>query len=649
MTQDRITLVVTKPKLANAESISGSDPYATLSKQAHFDALFFPIFELTSRQETDQVLQRFATPDSQEKRKIIVFVSPSALTFGMRVLKTWPVDVACGVMGSQSANLALQLGVPEAAILAPQFSDESVSEDSEGLYEILTKQYKATSSDILICKGPLGRSSFHEKLTASGYSVQLLETYNREPAAHEPQEIEYLLNISGKVVLWITSSESVKVLERLINQFNDEKAQSFKNTAQVLVTHPRIKAAAIECGFQKVIQVRTGIQSVLDWIADQSDLVSKPSDQTATNNSYQTPAATMTENASSTSRPKGSYLSVVLACIAILSVLALAFIGQNRLEQAKQVVGERLQSEKTRVKILEEKLDKTEGLYRDLKAKFDLLDAAQKEAAGQQATLEAVYKELVASRAAVSLSEIEQLISIAKRQLFVLGNLDGAKVALRQAVQLLSKTEQPSLIGLRTSIEKDLAELNAVKEVDLLSLAIELDSIIDSVDTMPTLAGADASKDMTLAELSHGGPGKERIDPVQHNPNFLQMTFGAIGGFFVAIWEDIKSLVEITKVDKPEVLQLSADQQTDLRNTLRLSILNARLSLLSRHSELLQSDINRSRAITSIYFDQKNPQVKRALKVLEKIGQIQLAIALPDLSNSTTSLNLAKAAEGGSD
>lgn len=649
MANDRITLVVTKPHLAESDIGQSKGPYYALKNQAGFDTLFFPVFELTSRPETDQVLSGFANTTPEGARKIIVFVSPSALQFGMAVLKSWPEGVACGVMGSQSANLALRLGVPEAAVLAPQFSDESVSEDSEGLFEILTRNFSASSSQIMICKGPLGRSSFHEKLTAAGYQVQLLETYNREPAKHSREEVNQLLDLHKNAVVWITSSESVKVLDSLLKETDSDKAVEFKRNAKVLVTHPRIKAAALESGFQKVSQIRTGLQSLEDWMSDHVELNKLRSSSPAPNNSYQAPVAKMTENANSSARNRGSYLSIVLACLAILSVLALAFVGQNRLEQAKQVVGERLQSEKTRVKVLEEKLDKTEGLYRDLKARFDLLDAAQKEAAGQQATLEAVYKELVASRSAVSLSEIEQLVSIAKRQLFVLGNLDGAKVALRQAVQLLSKTEQPSLISLRNSIEKDLADLNAVKEVDLLSLALELDSIIDSVDTMPTLAGAEATKDMTLAELSHGGPGMERVDPVQHNPNIIQATFGAIGGFFIAIWEDVKSLVEITKVDKPEVLQISAEQQTELRNTLRLSILNARLSLLSRHSELLQSDITRSRAITSIYFDQKNAQVQRTLKVLEKVGQIQLDIALPDLSNSTSSLSLAKAAEGGTD
>lgn len=652
MAQNRITLVMTKPKLADSPSVQTKQSYDSILNNESFNSLYFPIFKLSTRPESNEPLKDFAFSTSGDKQKIIVFVSPSALEFGLSVLGDWPEGLICAVMGAQSANLARKWRVPEHAIVAPGFSDHSVSEDSDGLHDILIRRFAPSSCAILICKGPLGRTSFNEKLIEAGYQVSQIETYNRDVAIHSSDEIDELLSLNTHAVVWLTSGESVKTLNQVIQDYDHQKAEVFKQSAQVLVTHPRILTTAQECGFAKVTQIKTGLQSVNEWIVNflAKNALETKSAALLPDQTKQIPATPMTENAYPNSPPtKNPVLPVVLACLAILSVVALAFVGQNRLEQTKQVVGERLQSEKTRVKILEEKLDKTEGLYRDLKAKFDLLDAAQKEAAGQQATLEAVYKDLVASRSAVSLSEIEQLISIAKRQLFVLGNLDGAKVALRQAVQLLENAEQPSLISLRTNIEKDLAELNAVKEVNLLALALELDSIIDSVDTMPTLAGAEASKDMTLAELTHGGPGMERIDPVQHNPNIVQATFGAIGDFILAIWEDIKSLVEITKVDNPEVLQISAKQQTDLRNTLRLSILNARLSLLSRHSELLKSDINRSRAITSIYFDQKNAQVQRTLKVLEKVGQSQLDISLPDLVNSTSSLNLAKAAEGGTD
>ncbi|MDX1669638.1 MAG: uroporphyrinogen-III C-methyltransferase, partial [Limnobacter sp.] len=619
MSQSVPTLVITKPKLVGDFASNPIDRFRKLKDRKDLNVLFLPVFRLSVRKEANDSVAEFASRSRDEgTHPLIVFVSPSALEFGMSVLKVWPKGVACGLMGPQSAELAKELGVPEASILAPGFSDTTVTEDSDGLHTLILRNYKAANCEVLVCKGPLGRSSFYEKLIADKFRVEVLETYHRDPIKYSKEELKALLDLQGQAVLWMTSSESVKVLCKQLETL-PEQWNTFKQSAQALVTHPRILTETQEMGFSRVKQISTGLQSVLDWWQSTFPPVPESSNNTeALQPKQRETAPSMNASQEQVAQPKPAKLPLLLSILALIGLLGLAFIGQHQLEKTRQVVGERLQGEKTRVKVLEEKLDKTEGLYRDLKARFELLETAQKESASQQEALEAVYQELVASRSAVSISEIDQLVSIAKRQLFVLGNPDGAKVALRQALELLDGTEEPNLLSLKNSIEKDLAELNAIKEVNLLALALELDSIIDSVDTMPTLAAADATKDMTLAELSHGGPGMERVDPVQHDPNVFQATWGAVSGFVIAIWEDVKGLVEITKVDKPEVLLLSARQQTDLRNTLRLSILNARLSLLSRHGQLLKSDINRSRAITSIYFDQRNPQVQRALKVLDK-------------------------------
>ena len=113
------------------------------------------------------------------------------------------------------------------------------------------------------------------------------------------------------------------------------------------------------------------------------------------------------------------------------------------------------------------------------------------------------------------------------------------------------------------------------------------------------------------------------------------------------VWYDIKSLIEVTKVDSPEVLMLSSRQETDLRNTLRLSLLNARISLLSRQATLLKSDLERSSNLLNTYFDSKSIQVQRAQTVLAEIGEVQLDLVLPELQATSAALRLAVAGQQG--
>lgn len=336
----------------------------------------------------------------------------------------------------------------------------------------------------------------------------------------------------------------------------------------------------------------------------------------------------------------------LISLVTLVLLILMVFLSKDQLEKTRQAFGERIQKESTTLEMMESQVTQSADGVRELRAKLELIEKAQQEAASQRAALEAVYNNLLASRSVVSVSEIDQLVSIAKRQLFVLGNLNGAKLALGQALELLERTDRPLLISLRAALEKDLADLNAIPDVNLLEHAIELDSVIESVQTLPMLSGSTLVTDMTLAEMSNGGPGKEKIEAVQHNPNPFQWVWGALTGFMSMAWEDIKGLVEITKVKSPEVLLISAKESNDLRNTLRLSLLNARISLLSRHTQLLKADLARSIKILDTYFDGKNPQVGRAKEVMQKMDSLQLSLTLPELKNTTSALRLVQSGEG---
>lgn len=336
----------------------------------------------------------------------------------------------------------------------------------------------------------------------------------------------------------------------------------------------------------------------------------------------------------------------IMSLASLVLLVLLLYFSKDQLERTRQSFGERIQKEATTLEMLEGQVTEANGSYREMKGKLEMLEKAQAEAAGQRAALEDAYNNLLARKQVVKVSEVDQLISIAKRQLFVLGNINGAKMALGQALELVDRSDRPLMISLKSALEKDLADLNALPDVNLLEKAIELDSVIDAIPSLPMLSGSTLKTDMTLAEMTQGGPGQEKIEPVVHNPNVIQWILGGLGGFFSTAWEDIKGLIEITRVDKPEVLLIGAKDSADLRNAMRLSLLNARISLLSRHSQLLKNDIQRSKKMLTEYFDSKSPQVARAQEILTNLEKLELSLTLPELKNSSSALRLIQSSEG---
>jgi uroporphyrin-3 C-methyltransferase/uroporphyrinogen III methyltransferase/synthase len=360
-------------------------------------------------------------------------------------------------------------------------------------------------------------------------------------------------------------------------------------------------------------------------------------------------------------QPNAQWLGKAAFFISVLTfilLLLVAFAGKNQIEKTRLAFGERIQKEATTLDLVKEEIGKSSDIAKDLKTRFELLELAQKEEASQRSNLENVYNSLLASRTEVSLSEVEQLISIAKRQLYLLGNVTGASIALTQAIDLLEETDKPSLLNLRIALEKDLSEIKALPSDDLLRFAISLDSAVSSVDSLPMLSSAIVTPNEILTnEIENINQNSVIVPQFSNSEKSAVVTEKASSVFetvwitlknlFKTVWGDIKSLVEVTKIDSPEVLKLSSRQEIDVRNTLRLSLLNARMTLLSRQAALLKSDLDRSKILLQTYFDDSSLQVQRVQSVIDEINEVQLNLILPELQSTTAALRLALAGQMG--
>ena len=651
------TLVVCKPKLPDQYLTQRVDLKRQLDQMHAGHVMYFPVFELVPDLAAMLTIRPWLDAATEKSNHLIVFVSPSVLEIAVTNLGQWPAHVYCGVMGRQSAKLAMDLGIPKDKIIAPTGENDLETEDSDGLARLLATHFEAGSCRVMVCKGPRGRVEFPKKLEEMQHDVTVLECYDRKVIEQSNAQCEALFARAAEAVLWITSSETIEALDSQLARKSESQLKVLKETATVLTTHPRITAKCRELGYAHVVQIATGIQSVNSWLK---------SNKKSMENNNQTNSATPAVNpqpvvtsqsrpaSASASQPNGQWLGKAAFFISVLSfvlILLIAFAGKNQIEKTRMAFGERIQKESTTLDLVKEEISKSSDLAKDLKTRFDLLELAQKEEASQRASLEEVYNSLLASRTEVSLSEVEQLISIAKRQLYLLGNVKGASIALSQAIDLLEGTEKPSLLNLRTALEKDLTEIKALPSDDLLRLAISLDSVVNSVESLPMLSSAQVTTDQTLAQLTEEEASEVVADTqapaANEQAQGFEKAWASIKKVAQTVWYDIKSLIEVTKVDSPEVLMLSSRQETDLRNTLRLSLLNARISLLSRQATLLKSDLERSGNLLNTYFDSKSIQVQRAQTVLAEIGEVQLDLVLPELQATSAALRLAVAGQQG--
>jgi hypothetical protein len=72
---------------------------------------------------------------------------------------------------------------------------------------------------------------------------------------------------------------------------------------------------------------------------------------------------------------------------------------------------------------------------------------------------------------------------------------------------------------------------------------------------------------------------------------------------WLRVWQEVRSLVRVTRIDKPEAMLVAPEQAFFLRENLKLRLLNARLALLSRQFDTAQSDLRDAQSALDRYFD----------------------------------------------
>ncbi|MDQ3267826.1 MAG: uroporphyrinogen-III C-methyltransferase [Pseudomonadota bacterium] len=254
---------------------------------------------------------------------------------------------------------------------------------------------------------------------------------------------------------------------------------------------------------------------------------------------------------------------------------------------------------------------------RELSVKVGVLEAHSAEAQNQRAALESLYQDLSGSRDETVLAEVEQMLMIAGQQLQLSANVKAALIAMQQADDRLKRMDRAALNGLRKVISRDIDKLRTLPDVDVPGINFRLDNLIAEVDALPL-----------VQDIAHVSQEKSVITttPVREESAWQRLTR--------EIWEDMKRLVRIENMQKRELPLLPPTQTFFLRENLKLRLLSARLSLLSRDEKSFRHDLQSAQEWIVRYFDAKSTRGLQAVTTLQKLRESSINIEMPDVSAS---------------
>ena len=327
----------------------------------------------------------------------------------------------------------------------------------------------------------------------------------------------------------------------------------------------------------------------------------------------------------------------VAGVAALLGLLAAAWFGQERIGRVERDMVRRLQEVEIREQQLEQQSRLIGDTVRDQQAKAALLEAKLAESLGQQAQLRQLYVEMARSRGELMLADVESSIMIAAQQLQLGGNVQSALLALQDAEQVLARSNQPSMIGLRRVLARDIERLKAIPLADFAAAVSRLDSLASVVDRLPMVADATRGTPARPSAESEtaSSPGLRGL------PQRVMRT-GALG--WDAFIAEMRQLIRVQRVDQPDALLLSPDQRFFARENLRLQLLNARLNLLARNQSLFRADIARALESLDRWFDGSQASVGAASNSLRQLQAAPLTLEMPSLAETIAAVRAARAA-----
>ena len=323
--------------------------------------------------------------------------------------------------------------------------------------------------------------------------------------------------------------------------------------------------------------------------------------------------------------PRGVLWGLALTGVLAVAAVTLAWNTQQRVRSLEQELVRRQQDSQgqaTEAAVLARQAQLT---ARESEAKLALLEGRVAETVLQRSQLEELIQQLSRSRDENVLADIDAALRVAVQQSALTGGAEPLLAALRQAEERLARFNQPRLERVRRALGRDIDRVKAVAATDVATLSIKLDEAVRLVDELPLLSQPERPAAVSGAAARSAAPAASSGGGA-HWTSALGDTWGQLTG---RAWNEIRSLIRVTRIEHPEAMLVAPEQVFFLRENLKLRLLNARLAIMSRQFDTAQSDLRDARTAIERYFDRGSRRVTVAAELVKQVAAQARQIGVP--------------------
>jgi len=293
---------------------------------------------------------------------------------------------------------------------------------------------------------------------------------------------------------------------------------------------------------------------------------------------------------------------------------------------------QQLQQQQQRLSALDQVSQNRQGLD-DLRSQLEQRDSQRGQAVQairddfqqyrqeMNATLDKVLAQLASKQQTDAsewrFAEVEYLLGLANQRLQLERDVKGAVSLLQTADQRLAQLDNPALTPVRRAIQSELGELNSVPQIDRTGVYLTLMALQEQLAKLPL------EQDIQQQAAQAGD-----TSPMKGGWQQQLARFG----------QELKDLVVVRKHDQALEALITPQQESYLRQNVRLQLEQAQLALLQSDPELYRASLDKARSLIQGYYDTGNQGVSSALDKLGSLGDKTIRPELPDISASLQKL-----------
>lgn len=325
---------------------------------------------------------------------------------------------------------------------------------------------------------------------------------------------------------------------------------------------------------------------------------------------------------------KGSGFAIALVIILAIVLALVVWQGWQRLQSQQQRLDELAQqaegsASQQAVSDLESRIDSGEaerdealqGTMGELREEFNSYRSDVDETLGQ--VLDQLSQEQETDDRDWLHAEAAYLLRLANQRLQLEGDVDGAAALLRTADARLVDADNPALTTVRREIANELAALDAVPQVDRTGLYLALNAQQQRISSL---------------RLSQEIEERAVASSIEQPPT------GTFQRQLARFGEELKDLVAVRHHDEALEALVTPEQESYLRQSLRLVLEQTQLALLNEEKALYDASIDKALELLNGYYDTTREETQSVIARLEELKQAEVKPELPDISASQQEL-----------